>query len=106
MRPTTPRKTTRLYRYLREKGIQQSQLATLAALPEQRVSRLVRGAMLPREEEKYAIAQALNVEPGRLFDELAALPEEEQRAQRAALWFASEDGQFFLRGLFKAALAE
>lgn len=97
-----PRKTTRLYRYLREAGIEQKTLSTLTGFSEQRVSRLVRGAMQAREHEQKAIAQALSVEPGRLFDPLAALPEEEARAQRAAKWFATEDGLYCLRGLLRA----
>lgn len=104
MRPTTPRKTTRLYRFLREKGIQQAQLATLAGLSENRVSRLVRGRAVPREQERHLLAQALNVDEGALFDPLAHLEGDEARAARAAAWFGTAEGALFLSRFCRAVL--
>lgn len=101
-----PPTRTRLFEVIRGSGLKQSQVSQLSGLSQSRLSRLCRGKSGPTDAELRQLALALGVEPGRLFDPLANFPEEERRAARAAAWFQSEDGQFFLRGLFAAALAE
>lgn len=112
MKPTTPskkrainsKKTTRLYRHLREKGIEQAQVAALSGLSENRVSRLVCGRAVPREQERHLLARALNVDEGALFDPLAHLEGDEARAARAAAWFATDEGKLFLTRFCSAVL--